>query len=91
MDGSGTLTVRTALDGDRLLVEIGDTGPGIPPEVRKRVFEPFFTTKGVGEGTGLGLDVSWRVVVNRHHGDIRVESEPGDTRFQVRLPLTEEP
>ena len=89
MNGSGTLTVRTALDGDRLLVEIGDTGPGIPPEIRKRVFEPFFTTKDVGEGTGLGLDVSWRVVVNRHHGDLRVESEPGDTRFQIRLPLTE--
>ena len=89
MDGSGTLTVRTALDEDWLLVEIGDTGPGIPPDIRKRVFEPFFTTKGVGEGTGLGLDVSWRVVVNRHHGDILVESEPGDTRFQVRLPLTE--
>jgi signal transduction histidine kinase len=91
MGESGTLTVRTALDGEWLLVEIGDTGPGIPPENRKRVFEPFFTTKGVGEGTGLGLDVSWRVVVNRHHGDLRVESEPGDTRFQVRLPLTEQP
>jgi signal transduction histidine kinase len=89
MDGVGTLTVRTALDGDWLLVEIGDSGPGIPPDIRKRVFEPFFTTKGVGEGTGLGLDVSWRVVVTRHHGDILVESEPGDTRFQVRLPLTE--
>jgi signal transduction histidine kinase len=90
MGGSGTLTVRTALDGDHVLVEIGDTGPGIPPENRKRVFEPFFTTKGVGEGTGLGLDVSWRVVVNRHHGDLRVQSEPGDTRFQVSLPLTEQ-
>jgi signal transduction histidine kinase len=89
MHGSGTLTVRTARDDDWLLVEIGDTGPGIPPEIRKRIFEPFFTTKGVGEGTGLGLDVTWRVVVNRHHGDIRVESEPGDTRFQIRLPLTE--
>jgi signal transduction histidine kinase len=89
MDGVGTLTVRTALDGDWLLVEIGDSGPGIPLDIRKRVFEPFFTTKGVGEGTGLGLDVSWRVVVTRHHGDILVESEPGDTRFQVRLPLTE--
>jgi signal transduction histidine kinase len=89
MGESGTLTVRTALDGDYVLVEIGDTGPGIPPENRKRVFEPFFTTKGVGEGTGLGLDVSWRVVVNRHHGDLRVQSTPGDTRFQVRLPLTE--
>ncbi|HEY2206480.1 MAG TPA: ATP-binding protein [Pseudonocardia sp.] len=90
MNGSGTLRVRTAKDDDWLLVEIGDTGPGIPPAVRKRVFEPFFTTKGVGEGTGLGLDVSWRVVVNRHHGDIAVESVPGDTRFQVRLPLTEQ-
>jgi signal transduction histidine kinase len=89
MDGAGTLTVRTAQDKDWLLVEIGDTGPGIPPDIRKRVFEPFFTTKGVGEGTGLGLDVSWRVVVTRHHGDLTVESEPGNTRFQVRLPLTE--
>ncbi|HEY2097151.1 MAG TPA: ATP-binding protein, partial [Pseudonocardia sp.] len=86
---AGTLTVRTARDKDWLLVEIGDTGPGIPPDIRKRVFEPFFTTKGVGDGTGLGLDVSWRVVVTRHHGDLTVESEPGNTRFQVRLPLTE--
>lgn len=91
MAGSGVLTVRTARDGEWLLVEIGDTGPGIPPEHRKRVFEPFFTTKGVGEGTGLGLDVSWRVVVNRHHGDLTVESQPGDTRFQIRLPVTESP
>ncbi|MFB9385873.1 ATP-binding protein [Pseudonocardia petroleophila] len=91
MDGSGTLTVRTALDDDRVLVEIADTGPGIPPEVRQRIFEPFFTTKGVGKGTGLGLDVSYRVVVSRHHGDIAVHSVPGDTRFQVRLPLTEVP
>jgi signal transduction histidine kinase len=90
MDGSGTLTVRTALDGGCVLVEIGDTGPGIPPDVRKRIFEPFFTTKGVGRGTGLGLDVSYRVVVTRHRGDISVQSEPGNTRFQVRLPTMEE-
>ena len=89
MDGAGTLTVRTALDGERVLVEIGDTGPGIPPDVRRRIFEPFFTTKPVGRGTGLGLDVSYRVVVARHHGDIAVVSEPGDTRFQVFLPLAE--
>jgi signal transduction histidine kinase len=89
MDGSGRLTVRTARDGDSMLVEVGDTGPGIPPELQRRVFEPFFTTKGVGEGTGLGLDVSRRVVVSRHHGDIRVVSSPGDTRFQVRLPITQ--
>ncbi|WP_214367552.1 ATP-binding protein [Pseudonocardia sp. H11422] len=87
MAGTGTLTVRTAADGDRVLVEIGDTGPGVPEEIRDRIFEPFFTTKPVGDGTGLGLDISWRIVVNRHHGDLRVESVPGDTRFQVRLPL----
>ncbi len=87
MNGSGTLRVRTRLDGDSLLVEIADTGPGIPPELQRRIFEPFFTTKAVGQGTGLGLDISWRIVVNRHGGDIRVRSEPGDTCFQVRLPL----
>ncbi|MER7096344.1 ATP-binding protein [Streptomyces althioticus] len=86
--GEGTLTVRTAREDDRLLVEFGDTGPGIPAEIRDRVFDPFFTTKPVGEGTGLGLDISWRIVVNKHHGSIRFESEPGDTRFQVLLPLT---
>jgi signal transduction histidine kinase len=88
MNGTGTLTVRTSLDRDHLLVEFGDTGPGVPPEIRQRIFEPFFTTKPVGEGTGLGLDISWRIIVNKHHGDLRVESVPGDTRFLVRLPLT---
>ncbi len=88
MNGSGTLTVRTALDRDYLLVEFGDTGPGVPPEIQQRIFEPFFTTKPVGQGTGLGLDISWRIVVKKHHGDLRVESVPGDTRFLVRLPLT---
>ncbi|MCW7940760.1 histidine kinase [Streptomyces hygroscopicus] len=86
--GEGTLTVRTALDRDQLLVEFRDTGPGIPPEIRGRIFDPFFTTKPVGHGTGLGLDISWRIVVNKHHGSLEVRSEPGDTRFQVRLPLT---
>ena len=88
MDGAGTLTVRTARDGDNVLVEIGDTGPGVPADIQKRIFEPFFTTKPVGQGTGLGLDISWRIVVNKHHGDLRVESVPGDTRFQVRLPIS---
>jgi signal transduction histidine kinase len=91
MDHTGTLTVRTAHDRDHLLVEFRDTGPGVPAEIRERIFEPFFTTKPVGEGTGLGLDISWRIVVNKHHGDIQVESEPGDTRFRVRLPLTAQP
>jgi signal transduction histidine kinase len=90
MGGHGTLTVRTAADADRLLVEIGDTGPGVPEDIRDRIFEPFFTTKEVGEGTGLGLDISWRVVVNRHHGDLRLESRPGDTRFRVWLPFATE-
>ena len=89
MNGSGTLTVRTAREDDKLLVEIGDTGPGIPKDIQKRIFEPFFTTKPVGEGTGLGLDIAWRIVANKHHGDLRVESSPGDTRFTVRLPITE--
>ncbi len=90
MGGSGTLTVRTALDDNDVLVEIGDTGSGVPEEIRSRIFEPFFTTKAFGEGTGLGLDISWRIVVNKHHGDIRVQSVPGNTRFQVRLPLTQD-
>jgi signal transduction histidine kinase len=87
MDGHGTLTVRTYRENDCVVVEIGDTGPGVPPELRHRIFEPFFTTKPVGEGTGLGLDISFRIVAKKHGGDIRVESVPGDTRFIVRLPL----
>ncbi|MBX6391251.1 MAG: histidine kinase, partial [Frankia sp.] len=87
MAGQGTLTIRTWGEDDSVLVEIGDTGTGIPPEIVERIFEPFFTTKPVGEGTGLGLDISWRIVVGKHHGDLRVtSSRPGDTRFQVRLP-----
>ncbi|MFF5019846.1 ATP-binding protein [Streptomyces sp. NPDC001165] len=88
--GEGTLTVRTALDHERLLVEFRDTGPGIPPEIKSRIFDPFFTTKPVGQGTGLGLDISWRIIVNKHHGTLQAESVPGDTRFQVLLPLTAE-
>jgi signal transduction histidine kinase len=87
MDGSGTLTIRTCRVDDSVQVEIGDTGVGIPAENLSRIFEPFFTTKAVGEGTGLGLDISWRIVVNKHHGDLSVESQPGDTRFVVRLPV----
>jgi signal transduction histidine kinase len=90
MQGEGTLTVRTSAGpDDRLVVEIGDTGPGVPDDARSRLFEPFFTTKPMGKGTGLGLDIAWRIVVGRHRGDIRFESVPGDTRFQVRLPLRE--
>jgi signal transduction histidine kinase len=90
MGGSGTLTLRTRRDGAYAVVEIGDTGPGIPEEIRRRIFEPFFTTKPIGEGTGLGLDISWRIVVKKHHGDLRVESEPGRTVFKIVLPLEPE-
>jgi len=88
MGGEGTLTIRTYREDDCAVIGIGDTGPGVPDEIVGRIFEPFFTTKPVGEGTGLGLDISWRIVVKKHHGDIRVESRPGDTWFLVRLPLT---
>lgn len=86
MDGHGELTIRTAREQDRMLVEIRDTGSGIPPEIRDRLFEPFFTTKGVGKGTGLGLETAARIV-REHGGEITVDSAPGDTRFQIRLPL----
>jgi signal transduction histidine kinase len=87
-DGGGTLTIRTCRDGAKMArVEICDTGPGIPDDVREHIFEPFFTTKPVGEGTGLGLDLAWNIVVKKHRGDLRAESVPGDTRFIVLLPL----
>ncbi len=87
-DEGGTLTVRTGREGEKMArVEICDTGPGIPDDVREHIFEPFFTTKPFGEGTGLGLDLAWNIVVKKHRGDLRVESVPGDTRFIVLLPL----
>ena len=85
--GGGRVGVRTTCERDLVLVEVSDDGPGIPEDLRGRIFEPFFTTKDVGSGTGLGLDVSYRIVVGRHGGDIHVVSGPGDTRFEVRLPV----
>ena len=82
-------SLRTRVEDDHVLVSVGDDGPGVPPELRSRIFEPFFTTKPVGAGTGLGLDISYRVVTGKHGGDIQVISQPGDTRFEVRLPLVE--
>jgi signal transduction histidine kinase len=91
MDGQGRLTVRTGRDGDCLVVEIADTGPGIPESVLPHIFEPFYTTKPVGKGTGLGLDICWRIVVQRHGGDLRVTSAPGHTSFRVLLPVAGPP
>jgi signal transduction histidine kinase len=86
MNGNGKLTVRTAHEHDFVLVEIADNGTGIPPEALSRIFDPFFTTKGVGQGTGLGLDVVSRIIKNVG-GQISVTSVPGNTRFQVRIPV----
>jgi signal transduction histidine kinase len=88
MNGQGELRLRTYRDDGCVVIEIGDNGAGISPEVRAHIFEPFFTTKGVGEGTGLGLDTVQRVV-RKHRGNIQVHSKPGDTRFQVWLPLAD--
>jgi signal transduction histidine kinase len=85
MDGTGTLRVSAQPDGDGVVVEIADTGAGMSAEARDHAFEPFFTTKGVGKGTGLGLDISRRVVVDRHHGEIGIDSRPGETVLRVRL------
>ncbi|MBZ5660155.1 MAG: cyclic nucleotide-binding domain-containing protein [Acidobacteriia bacterium] len=86
MHGKGEIRVRAHCEDTCAVVEIGDNGPGIPPEIKPHIFEPFFTTKGVGEGTGLGLDTVQRLV-KKHSGSIQVTSKPGDTRFQVWLPL----
>jgi signal transduction histidine kinase len=94
MDGTGTLCITArAIEGDDddedgggVVVEIHDTGPGMTPEAQRHAFDPFFTTKDVGKGTGLGLDITRRIVVENHHGDIQVESVPGATTFRVRLP-----
>jgi signal transduction histidine kinase len=87
MGGHGEITLRTYARGDNVIVELSDNGPGIPPEVRQRIFEPFFTTKGPGTGTGLGLHIVYNIVVDKHHGQIEVTSEPGKTCFQVTLPV----
>ena len=86
MDGAGTLRVATRADGNEVVVEIGDTGPGMSPQVAARAFDAFYTTKDVGKGTGLGLDIAQRIVVERHGGTISIDSRPGETVLRVRLP-----
>lgn len=88
LEGKGQIWIRTSRENNCILVEIADNGSGIPPALQPRIFEPFFTTKGVGKGTGLGLEIVYRIVVKRHKGDIHFESKPGDTRFRVYLPIS---
>jgi signal transduction histidine kinase len=91
VNGNGKVCVGTCREDDQLVVEIVDNGSGIPPEVQSHLFEPFFTTKPVGTGTGLGLIISNRIVSDRHGGEIEFESQPGETRFKVRLPFNRKP
>jgi len=87
MDGDGTLTISTHTDGEHVVVDVADTGPGMPADVQARAFEPFFTTKDVGKGTGLGLDIARRIVEERHGGTIGVDSGSDGTTLRVALPL----
>jgi signal transduction histidine kinase len=87
MNGQGEITLQTRREGNWVVVEISDNGPGIPPEIQSHIFDPFFTTKPPGEGTGLGLNISHNIVVQKHKGEISVTSQPGKTCFQIKLPL----
>ncbi|HUM72463.1 MAG TPA: ATP-binding protein, partial [Chloroflexota bacterium] len=87
MKGQGEISLRTYQEGAWVVVEICDNGPGIPPDVQDKIFDPFFTTKAPGEGTGLGLNISHTIIVQKHKGKITVDSHPGQTCFQIKLPL----
>mgnify|MGYP003503246405 CR=1 FL=1 len=87
MNGKGEIVLRTYAEDNRVVVEIVDNGPGMPENIRSRIFEPFFTTKPPGKGTGLGLHISHDIVANRHHGQLLVESKPGETKFKAVLPV----
>ncbi|MGZ9167065.1 MAG: sensor histidine kinase, partial [Anaerolineales bacterium] len=87
MHGKGEIRIKTYEEDHHIIVEIADNGPGIPNEIQSRIFEPFFTTKAPGQGTGLGLHISHDIIANRHHGQLLVESKPGETKFRVMLPI----
>lgn len=87
VDGGGEVVLRTHQEGDWVVVDVEDNGPGIPDDIQAKIFDPFFTTKPPGKGTGLGLDISYRIVTNKHHGDIKLDSQPGKTTFSVWLPI----
>lgn len=90
-EDDGRITIRAGVEDDRVVIEIENTGPAIPPEIIDRIFEAFFTTKEPGKGTGLGLDTAYSIVVAQHRGNISVTSEPGATVFRVELPVAQEP
>ncbi|HKI87915.1 MAG TPA: ATP-binding protein, partial [Draconibacterium sp.] len=87
MKGNGKITIRTYRENSHLVVEIIDSGPGIPKDIESKIFDPFFTTKAPGEGTGLGLSISYNIITQKHKGQMKVNSKPGETCFQVKLPL----
>jgi signal transduction histidine kinase len=88
MAGQGEITLRTRQQDQWVVVEIEDNGPGVPESIQGQIFDPFFTTKPPGEGTGLGLNISHNIIVQKHKGKISVRSQPGQTCFQIKLPLT---
>jgi signal transduction histidine kinase len=90
MDGQGIITIRTHYEGNWITIEIEDNGPGIPEQVQSKIFDPFFTTKAPGEGTGLGLNISHNIIVQKHKGELTVDSQPGRTCFQIKLPVDQE-
>jgi signal transduction histidine kinase len=87
MNGNGKITLKTYTQDEWLVVEIKDSGPGIPEGIKSKVFDPFFTTKPPGEGTGMGLNISHNIITQKHNGEIKVKSKPGETCFQIKLPL----
>ena len=91
MEGKGKLELKVYQEDDWVVVEVADDGPGIPVEVQEKIFDPFFTTKAPGEGTGLGLNISHGIVVEKHAGEISVNSKPGATRFTIKLPIAGHP
>ena len=88
MSGNGRITIKTYKENQHLVVELKNSGPGIPEDIQSKIFDPFFTTKSVGKGTGLGLNISHNIIVQKHKGEIKVKSRPGETYFQIKLPIT---
>jgi len=88
MNKKGKIVIKTFKEDDWIVIRISDTGQGIPKDVQSKIFDPFFTTKLPGEGTGLGLNISYDIIVNRHKGKINVYSKPGETCFEIKLPIS---